>query len=117
VRDGGPGELTGIAAAAGVVRGRARVLRSSRELGALAPGEVIVCEATTPSWTPAFATAAACVCDQGGSLTHAAIVSREYGIPCVTGTVRATSAIATGDVVEVDGRAGRVRVLERGSSG
>ena len=108
-----PAELEGIAASAGIARGLARVIRTPAELGQLRPREVIVCEATTPSWTPAFAAAAACVCDQGGSLTHAAIVSREYGVPCVTGTARATELIATGDLVEVDGGAGRVRVLKR----
>jgi pyruvate,water dikinase len=51
------------------------------------------------------------VCDTGGSLTHAAIVSREYGIPCVVGTAVATQTIKTGDRVRVDGRAGTVRVL------
>jgi pyruvate, water dikinase len=112
-----PVELQGIAASAGVARGRARVLRSSRDLALLQHGEVLVCEATTPSWTPGFASAAACVCDQGGRLTHAAIVSREYGVPCVTGTARATRVIASGDLVEVDGGRGRVRVLERASPG
>ena len=112
-----PAELHGIAASAGVARGRARVLRSSRDLASLQHGEVLVCEATTPSWTPGFASAAACVCDQGGRLTHAAIVSREYGVPCVTGTARATRVIASGDLLEVDGGRGRVRVLERASPG
>lgn len=111
--DRSPTELEGIAASTGIARGLARVIRTPAELGQLRPREVIVCEATTPSWTPAFAAAAACVCDQGGSLTHAAIVSREYGVPCVTGTRRATELIATGDLVEVDGGAGRVRVLKR----
>jgi pyruvate,water dikinase len=106
-------ELRGIPASPGVAQGRARVLRSSRALHELADGEVLVCEATTPSWTSAFASAGACVCDQGGRLTHAAIVSREYGVPCVTGTARATRVIATGDLVEVDGRLGRVRILRR----
>jgi phosphohistidine swiveling domain-containing protein len=109
-------DLRGIPASAGVARGRARVLADSSSLDSLQPGEVIVCEATTPSWTPAFATAAACVCDQGGRLTHAAIVSREYGVPCVTGTLRATELIETGDLVQVDGGKGSVRILERGRS-
>ena len=54
------------------------------------PGEILVCGGTTTEWTPAFGIIAACVCDTGGSLTHAAIVSREYGIPCVVGTAIAT---------------------------
>jgi len=105
--------LEGLPASAGVARGPARVLHGATELHRIEPGEILVCEATTPNWTPAFAKIAACVCDAGGSLTHAAIVSREYRIPCVTGTAVATARIRTGDLVEVDGTAGRVRVLSR----
>ena len=72
-----------------------------------------MCEATSPNWTPAFALIAGCVCDGGGSLTHAAIVSREYGIPCVVGCSVATSRIRTGDLVEVDGAKGTVTIVER----
>jgi len=110
---GGGEELRGMAASAGVARGPARVLLTAEELHTIRPGEILVCEATSPNWTPAFAKIAACVCDAGGSLTHAAIVSREYRLPCVTGTGAATAAIATGDLVEVDGAAGRVTILER----
>ena len=60
---------------------------------------------------PVFGIVAGCVCDTGGSLTHAAIVSREYGIPCVVGTAAATSVIKTGDRIRVDGRAGTVTVI------
>jgi pyruvate,water dikinase len=55
------------------------------------------------------------VCDGGGSLTHAATVSREYGIPCVVGTSVATNRINTGDLIEVDGSKGIVKILERAS--
>ena len=85
---------------------------SATELFVLEEGEILVCEATSPNWTPAFALIAGCVCDGGGSLTHAAIVSREYGIPCVVGTSVATSRIRTGDLVEVDGTKGTVTILE-----
>jgi pyruvate,water dikinase len=73
----------------------------------------LVCEGTSPSWTPAFAKIAACVCDTGGSLSHAAVISREYGVPSVLGTAIATKLIREGDLVEVDGSKGEVRVLER----
>jgi pyruvate,water dikinase len=116
-RDEALGELTGLPASPGVARGRARVLLSAEELHAVEAGEVLVCEATSPNWTPAFTKIAACVCDAGGSLTHAAIVSREYRVPCVTGCAIATATIATGDLVEVDGSAGRVRILERAPRG
>jgi phosphohistidine swiveling domain-containing protein len=102
--------LRGLGVSGGRAQGRALVLHDATSLHELVPGEVLVCEATSPNWTPAFAKAAACVCDLGGSLTHAAITAREYGIPCVVGTGVATSAIRTGDVVEVDGDAGTVTV-------
>ena len=105
--------LTGFPASSGTVEGRARVLLSAEQLYDLEEGEILVCEATSPNWTPAFAIISACVCDGGGSLTHAAIVSREYGIPCVVGTSVATARIRTGDLVEVDGSVGRVSILER----
>ena len=106
-------ELTGVPASSGVVRGRARVITSSDFLGEVEPGEILVCVFTTPNWTPAFSQIAGCVCDTGGALSHTAIVSREYRIPAVCGTGLATTIIHTGDLVEVDGDAGVVRILER----
>ncbi len=106
-------ELTGFPASAGVYTGRARVMWSALELFELDEGEILVTEATSPNWTPAFAIIGACVCDGGGSLTHAATVSREYGIRCVVGTSVGTLRINTGDLIEVDGTNGRVRILER----
>jgi pyruvate,water dikinase len=104
-------EIRGFPAAKGIVEGVARVITTVTDLHSVLPGEILVCGGTTTEWTPAFGIIAACVCDTGGSLTHAAIVSREYGIPCVVGTAVATQTIKTGDRVRVDGRAGTVRVL------
>ena len=104
-------ELRGFPAAKGVAEGVARVITSVTEISQVRPGEILVCGGTTTEWTPVFGIIKACVCDTGGSLTHAAIVSREYGIPCVVGTAVATQAIKTGDRVRVDGRAGTVQVL------
>ena len=106
-------ELSGFPASAGTYAGRARVMLSAMELFELEDGEILVTEATSPNWTPAFAIIGACVCDGGGSLTHAATVSREYGIPCVVGTSVATLRINTGDLIEVDGTKGTVTILER----
>ncbi len=103
--------LTGVPAARGVARGTARVLRDADALHLLRPGDVLVCESTSPNWTPAFAGIAACVCDCGGILSHAAIVGREYGVPTVTAVGTATRVIRDGDEVEVDGTTGTVRVL------
>jgi pyruvate, water dikinase len=109
--DGQTAEIRGFPAAKGVVEGVARVITTVTSLHTVLPGEILVCGGTTTEWTPVFGIIAACVCDTGGSLTHAAIVSREYGIPCVVGTAVATVAIKTGDRVRVDGRAGTVQVL------
>jgi phosphohistidine swiveling domain-containing protein len=108
--------LVGVAASAGIVRGKARVLHDASELHRILPGEILVCEATSPNWTPAFAKIAACVCDGGGTLTHASIISREYRIPCVVGCGLATSMISDGDEVEVDGTKGTVTVVRRKES-
>jgi pyruvate, water dikinase len=105
--------LAGVAAAKGTATGVARVLQSADELHRLAPGEILVCESTSPNWTPAFGKIAGCVCDGGGMLSHAAIVGREYGVPTVTAVGVATLAIGDGDEIEVDGTNGRVTILKR----
>ena len=88
-------QLSGVPASSGVARGTARVLRSPDELHRLQQGDVLVCVGTTPTWTPAFTKIAACVCDGGGTLMHASVVSREYRVPCVVGTGLATQAMKT----------------------
>jgi phosphohistidine swiveling domain-containing protein len=103
-------QLSGVPASSGVARGIARVLRSPDELHRLQQGDVLVCVGTTPTWTPAFTKIAACVCDGGGTLTHASVVSREYRVPCVVGTGLATQTIKDGDEVTVDGDKGLVTV-------
>jgi len=110
---GGAGvtEIRGFPAAKGTAEGVARVITTVADLNQVQLGEILVCGGTTTEWTPVFGIIRACVCDTGGSLTHAAIVSREYGIPCVVGTAVATQTVKTGDRVRVDGRAGTVQVL------
>lgn len=105
--------LTGLGVSPGVARGPARVIRDPDGLAELRPGEVLVCEATSPGWTPVFERLAGCVCDQGGMLTHAAIISREYRLPCACAVDGASAGIRTGDLVEVDGALGVVTVLAR----
>lgn len=108
---GDPDLVSGAAGSSGRVTGVARVVRSLAEASALAPGDVLVAETTAPPWTPLFAIAAAVVTDTGGILSHSAVVAREYGIPAVVGAGDATAAIRDGDVVEVDGDAGIVRIV------
>jgi pyruvate,water dikinase len=108
---GEPGVLKGHAGSSGKVQGVARVIRSLAEAGRLGPGEILVAETTAPPWTPLFATAAAVVTDTGGVLSHCAVVAREYAIPAVVGVGTATTAIPDGQLVEVDGDAGLVRLI------
>jgi pyruvate, water dikinase len=104
--------ITGIPGSPGVIEGPVRVLRSEKDLGDLQPGEVLVCPITAPSWAAAFSVAAGVVTDIGGMMSHAAIVCREYGLPAVTGTGSATTAIQTGQRVRVDGDSGTVTLIE-----
>lgn len=107
-----PGEVRGNAGSPGIVRGRAQVVRSLAEADKLEPGDILIAETTAPPWTPLFATVAAVVTDTGGILSHSAVVAREYGIPAVVGASNATNAIADGQMVEVDGNQGVVRILK-----
>lgn len=104
-------ELCGLAGSPGTVRGRARVLRSLADSSRLGRGEILVTAVTSPPWTPLFAIAAGIVTDTGGILSHCAVVAREYMIPAVVGTKAATSVIQDGQLIEVDGDAGVVRML------
>jgi pyruvate,water dikinase len=104
-------KVKGHPGSAGVTRGTARVIRSLAEAGKLQPGDVLVTIATEPPWTPLFATASAIVTDSGGVLSHSAVVAREYRIPAVVGTGNATTTFQDGQLIEVDGNAGIVRVV------
>ncbi|RJR33033.1 MAG: PEP-utilizing enzyme, mobile region [Desulfobacteraceae bacterium] len=106
-------ELKGFASSAGVVEGPARVLKLMEDVVKLQPGEIMIAPCTNPSWAPVFTKIKAAVTDIGGLTSHAAIVSREYGLPSVTGTGVATSVIKTGDIVRVDGSTGVVTILKR----
>ncbi|HYK93622.1 MAG TPA: phosphoenolpyruvate synthase [Thermoplasmata archaeon] len=98
----------GFGASPGIAGGLARLLLKSTELNRLQPGEVLVTTMTTPDMVPAMAKASAIVTDEGGMTCHAAIVSRELGVPCVVGTRTGTKSIGDGREVSVDGKAGAV---------
>jgi pyruvate,water dikinase len=111
-QDDGGAELTGAAAAPGLVEGVARVIASTEDLADLQDGEILVCGSTSPAWAPIFPKITATVTDVGGVMSHAAIVCREYGLPAVVGTGRATSRIHSGQTIRVDGSAGVVTILD-----
>jgi pyruvate,water dikinase len=106
------GSITGMAASPGVVEGRARVVTHADQIGEVQEGEILVASITAPSWGPIFGKIKATVTDIGGMMSHAAIVCREYGLPAVTGTGRASTTIQTGQLIRVDGTSGRVEILE-----
>ena len=113
LNDTGTGRaVSGVAASAGVAEGRARVVLHPDGLGELEDGEVLIAPSTSPSWTPVFGRLAAAVSETGGVMCHAAIVSREYGLPAVVGAINATSTIKTGTLVRVDGGTGVITILE-----
>jgi pyruvate,water dikinase len=104
--------LTGVSGCPGIARGRARIVLNPDEADDLDPGDILVAPITDPSWTPLFAAAAAVVVNVGAPFSHAAIVSRELGIPCVVSALDATVRIPEGALLEVDGTTGTVTVLE-----
>ncbi|MBI3745050.1 MAG: hypothetical protein HY264_00715 [Chloroflexi bacterium] len=103
--------LLGTGASAGIVRGPARVTLSPADFGRIRAGDVIVCPSSNPSWVPVFTLAAGLVTNTGGILSHAAVVAREFGLPAVVGVGDATTRIADGREVEIDGTTGSVRLL------
>jgi phosphohistidine swiveling domain-containing protein len=104
-------DVLGIAAAPGIARGTARVVRSPDDFARVQQGDVLVARITTPSYNVLLPLLSAVVTERGGALSHPAIVSREYGLPAVVGARGALERIPDGALVEVDGNGGRVRVL------
>lgn len=105
--------INGLAAAAGVAEGRARVVVGPEDFDQVKQGEIMVCIMTNPAWVVVFTKLAAVVSDSGGVLAHPAVVAREFGIPAVVGTKNATERIHTGDWIRVSGSTGVVEVLQR----
>ncbi|MGR9276211.1 PEP-utilizing enzyme [Rhizobium leguminosarum] len=110
-RKGSDMELTGFGASPGLVEGTARVIQSVADINRLQDGDILVCPVTTPSWAPIFGRIKAAVSDIGGTMSHAAIVAREYGLPAVVGTGSGTRLIKDGQRIRVDGGTGRVTIL------
>ncbi len=103
--------LIGMPGCTGIVEGRARVILDSGDPSALEPGDILVAPITDPSWTPLFVPAGGVVVDVGAPLSHAIIVSRELGIPCVISATDATRRIPNGALIRVDGNTGVVTIL------
>lgn len=103
-------ELKGVAASAGCVTARARVILDLSDSGKLQSGEILVTRFTDPAWTPLFSLAGGIVMDIGSMLSHGAVVARELGIPAVVGVRCATEVIEDGQEITVDGGRGIVNL-------
>jgi len=106
------GEVPGLAASPGVIEGIARVVKSPAEFDEVAQGDILVCIMTNPAWVVVFSKIAGIITDSGGVLSHSAVTAREFMIPAVVGTAKATAEIKTGDRVRLDGDNGIVTILE-----
>ncbi|HMN70272.1 MAG TPA: PEP/pyruvate-binding domain-containing protein [Rhodoblastus sp.] len=108
--DDSGGVMSGVGISRGVVTGRARIVRDLRQIGAVQPGDILVCNSTDPGWTPVFSIVAGLVLEAGGMLSHGACLSREYGLPAVT-LPRAIRRIPEGATIKVDGILGKVTII------
>ena len=106
-------DLYGICGSGGVAEGPAKVIMKEEELDDVEMGDILVSGSTAPSWTPVFGLLKGVVVDRGASLSHSAIVSREYGIPCVINVFEGTKKIKTGQRLRVDGDNGVVYILDK----
>jgi len=100
--------LSGVAASPGIAVGTVRIVPSASQIDTVNKGDVLVAPMTTPDFVPAMKRAVAIVTERGGRTAHAAIVSRELGIPCIVGTETATRVLSDGQVITVDGYRGQV---------
>jgi len=106
-------EFSGTCASPGNVIAEAIVLHSPKEIGKMKEGRILVTGMTTPEFVPAIGKAIAIITNEGGITSHAAIVSREFGIPCVVGTNIATKRISDGDLVEIHAASGVIKVIKK----
>jgi len=103
------GVLHGAAASSGLVRGRCRVITDPRDFNRLEPGDILVARYTNPAWTPVFSFIGGLVVEYGSTVSHAAIIAREYGIPAVMGVAGAAEILTDGELITVDGSRGLIQ--------
>lgn len=104
-------EIVGRVASKGLARGKVAIIKGVKDLGKVEDGDILVAVTTHPDYVPAMRRSSAIVTDEGGITSHAAIVSREFGIPCIVGTKVATKILKDGDLIEVDADNGVIRKL------
>ncbi len=106
-------DLYGVCGSPGVAEGLARVIMNYSELDQVQQGDILVCPGTNPAWTPVFGLVKALVSDRGGTLSHTAIVGREYGIPTLVNTFTGSTMIKTGQRIRVDATEGALYILDK----
>ncbi len=106
-------DLLGTCGSSGMAEGIARVVMRDEDLPTIQKGDILVAMSTSPAWTPVFSMISGVVVDRGASLSHAAIVGREYGIPVVMNVFTGTQVIKSGQRIRVDGNLGAVYILDK----
>jgi pyruvate,water dikinase len=104
-------EISGLVASPGIMRGRVKIVKEKKDMNKILPGDILVATTTRPELMPAIRRCAAIITDAGGITSHAAIVSREFKIPCIVNTKIATQVLKDGDMVEVNANKGVVKIL------
>jgi pyruvate,water dikinase len=106
-------DIWGLCGCAGEAEGTARVCIVYEDLKNVKPGDILICPGTNPVWTPVFGIVKGVVADTGGTLSHAAIIGREYGVPTITNTMKGTQVIKSGQRIRIDAKNGAVFILDK----
>jgi len=105
------GELSGLGCCPGIVKAKVRVVKHPNEVDSM-NGDILVTSSTDPGWVTLFPSSSAIIVERGSLLSHSAIVSREMGIPCIVGVTGLLKTLKTGDLVEMDGSTGQIKLLD-----
>jgi phosphoenolpyruvate synthase/pyruvate phosphate dikinase len=109
-----PGELKGLGASSGKIKGRVKICSWVEDAKKkIKKGEILVCPKTDPSWMPILVKVSGIITETGGLLSHAAIVSRELKIPCIVGVRDVFKKLRDGNLIEMDGEKGEIKILEK----
>ena len=106
-------DMFGICGCSGEVEGIARVVMNYEDLKEIQSGDILVCPGTNPAWTPVYGMISAVIADRGGTLSHAAIIGREYGVPTIVNTFEGTSKLKTGQRLRINAKDGAIYILDK----
>jgi phosphoenolpyruvate synthase/pyruvate phosphate dikinase len=106
-------DMFGLCGSSGEVEGTAKVVINYEDLKIVQPGDILVCPGTNPAWTPVFGVAGGVITDRGGTLSHAAIIGREYGLPVIVNTFEGTAKIKTGQRIKMNAKDGAIYIMDK----